>query len=283
MIDKTTLHSLHSYSNRPYKFRRENKGLIKKLIFFIIIVAVLYFAYSLIFSQNIAVNALKKGQELQNQAKIEDARDQYLKSAKKAKKDSDTFNSAIIGLWQTDDKNDAYDLSKEAIDKGQNKVINTYVQILISDGKKDDAKEKQADFDEITKISYQTFFANQISSESQLYKDLVTKLNSSYNLDSKKVILAQYLNQNNLPHFGTEIAKKVTEKDKNYRDGFLALGYGYLKNHNLELAKTTLLSAIDLDPVHPDTYKILAMAYKDLGETNNYKSCLDKAKELENK
>ncbi len=280
MIDKTSLHSLHSYSNRPYKVRKENKGFIKKLLFFIVIIIALYFAYSLIFSQNIAKNALKYGQELQNQAKIEEAHDQYLKSAKKSKKDSDTFNLAIIGLWQTNDKESAYNLSKSAIEKGKNSALNTYLQILISDNKKDDAKSKMSEANEITKISSQVFFDSKISSTNLAYKDLITKINSSQNAESKKVILAQFLNQNNLPHFGTEIAKQVVEKDKNYRDGYLALGYGYLKNHNLELAKSTLLKTTDLDPVHPDTYKILAMVYKELGQDANYKSCLDKAKSL---
>jgi Tfp pilus assembly protein PilF len=274
MIDKVTL---HSYSNRPYDFRRKNKGLLKKLILLVFVVLVLFFGYGLIFSQSIAKKNLEQGQKLQEQGKIQEATEKFDKSARKAKYNSATFESSLIGLWSCNRMDLTKKYAEKAIAKKSDQIKDTYQDILIIENKKDEVKNPK---NEITKIAYQVFFEDKIATDSEIYKDLINKINSAYSKETKKIIFAQYLNQNKMSYFGTEIARQVVEKDKNYRDAQLALGYGYLKNHNLEAAKNILLQAVELDPVYPDTYQILAMVYKELGQNENYKSCIAKAKSL---
>ena len=73
---------------------------------------------------------------------------------------------------------------------------------------------------------------------------------------------------------------KATEKDSNYRDAYLLLGYAYLLNKEAQNALTALEIARSLDPINPVTYKLLGTAYEDLGMQENATLCYNKYNEL---
>jgi len=56
--------------------------------------------------------------------------------------------------------------------------------------------------------------------------------------------------------------KRVTVLEKNYRDGWLYLGIAQLKNNQAGEALSNLQTAEKLDPINPQTYEYLIIAYE---------------------
>lgn len=132
----------------------------------------------------------------------------------------------------------------------------------------------------LTQITYQTIFEEKISINDSKYSELIKKINSVANIKTKILIIAQYLNENNNAQFGTDLAERVQDSDKNYRDAYITIGFGYLQLNRFENAKTTLLQAAKINPVYAPTFELLADVYKAQGDDKNYSSTLDKAKML---
>lgn len=142
----------------------------------------------------------------------------------------------------------------------------------------------------LTKITYLTIFENKIDLSSpnlsgiqnsdSKYSDLIKKINSVANIKTKILIIAQYLNENQNAQFGTDLAERVQNSDKNYRDAYITIGYGYLQLSRFENAKITLLQAAKINPVFAPTFELLAEVYKNLGDDKNYQSTLKKAEML---
>lgn len=116
--------------------------------------------------------------------------------------------------------------------------------------------------------------------EVQVLKDALSQIQKVSNPATKKVILAEGLNQTGDPEVAIGISKKIVEDNPDYRDAKVFLGHSYLIIKNYEQAKEILLVAKDLDPVYKLTWEYLASAYEGLGDTDSAKDCNEKSEKL---
>jgi predicted Zn-dependent protease len=70
--------------------------------------------------------------------------------------------------------------------------------------------------------------------------------------------------------------KRVTELQKNYRDGWLYLGIAELKNNDPFEALKNIQTAEKLDPINALTYQYLAIAYEETGDAGEAQKAKDK-------
>ena len=61
--------------------------------------------------------------------------------------------------------------------------------------------------------------------------------------------------------------QRVTQLEKNDRDGWLYLGIAQLKNNQADEALANLQTAEKLDPINLQTYEFLIVAYQQTGDT----------------
>lgn len=73
---------------------------------------------------------------------------------------------------------------------------------------------------------------------------------------------------------------EATTRDQHYRDSFLWLGYGYLKNNNFELSRRALEQAGKIDPVFAPTWQLLAETYQGLGDKVKAEAAANQSKIL---
>lgn len=69
----------------------------------------------------------------------------------------------------------------------------------------------------------------------------------------------------------------ATEKEPKWRDGFVNLGHIYLSVNKFEEAKTTLLQALKLDPIDPQTHYLLSLTYQELKDEQAARQAFAKA------
>ncbi|HCS78681.1 TPA: hypothetical protein DIV55_02965 [Patescibacteria group bacterium] len=60
--------------------------------------------------------------------------------------------------------------------------------------------------------------------------------------------------------------QRATELDKNYRDGWVWLGYAQIQNDDPASAITSLKNAEAIDPIYAQTYELLTIAYEKTGD-----------------
>jgi len=77
--------------------------------------------------------------------------------------------------------------------------------------------------------------------------------------------------------------KRVTELEKNYRDGWLYLGIAELQNSDPETALISLQAAEKLDPINPLTYQYLTMAYEQTDDIDSAQKAREKYEYLTKK
>lgn len=75
---------------------------------------------------------------------------------------------------------------------------------------------------------------------------------------------------------------KATDLDHEYRDAWLLRGQSELKNNQPEEALKSLKKAEELDPIHPRTYELLAIAYEATGDTQAAAKAKEKYEYLSN-
>lgn len=78
-----------------------------------------------------------------------------------------------------------------------------------------------------------------------------------------------------------EVAALIaTEKEPKWRDAFVNLGHVYLSVNKFEEAKETLIHALELDPINPQTHYLLYLTYQELNDEATAKQEFAKAKAL---
>jgi len=250
MLSKYTLPHYKFHNHRPKRFW----PILKFAIIILIILAGLYFLVNYVFAQKLADKDLKVASELQAADDCKSAISNYKAAAVRSKKDHPTFMTALNGLWSCNELEWAQKYTSKIYDKRPgDDLTDLLAQMMITrfsidSNNKAVYSSSESDISKIkdllkkssplTKITYQTIFEEKISENDSEYQELINKINSPYNIKTKILIIAQYLNENNSAQFGTDLAERIQDADKNYRDAYLVIGYGYLKLNRLNDAKT---------------------------------------------
>lgn len=123
----------------------------------------------------------------------------------------------------------------------------------------------------------------QIAREQEYTKQL-TELKSQMEQEGDSAFSFVQLSQKYLDeHDGqkAEIAALVaTEKEPKWRDAYVNLGHIYLSVNKFEEAKITLLRAVELDPINPQTHYLLYLTYQELKDESTAKQEFAKAKQF---
>lgn len=105
------------------------------------------------------------------------------------------------------------------------------------------------------------------------------KINNSENETYKTVVLAQTLNEIDEPYLAEMLLKEVLEKNPDYRDAFIFLGYVKFLKKDLKEARNLLLKALEKDQIYGLSYYFLGKV--DLAENkkeeagNNFQKALE--------
>lgn len=79
---------------------------------------------------------------------------------------------------------------------------------------------------------------------------------------------------------GIVMLKEAVRRNPQSRDAAVQLGYAYLRIGDLDKAKITLEHAKDVDPLYPETYKLLANLYTKLGQKDVAAAALEHAQQF---
>ncbi len=96
-------------------------------------------------------------------------------------------------------------------------------------------------------------YSNNIKTENDAYKLTVAGL---HQLDV------------NLPDLALISLKQATVANPSYRDGWLALGSAQFDTANFNNALISFQTAAKLDPIFPETYRLLQITYNKLGQND---------------
>ena len=105
----------------------------------------------------------------------------------------------------------------------------------------------------------------------QQIKDKISKENDAYTLTTKG---ARAADKN--PELAKIYLDRAVEVNKDYRDAWLWKGYAELKIGSNEQAVNSLETAAQIDPIHTETYKYLAIAYSQVGNEEKSKTANEK-------
>lgn len=121
-------------------------------------------------------------------------------------------------------------------------------------------------------------------------KSLENSPKSSYEL----AVLGKKLLETNQTEWAVIVLEVASAKDPKYRDAALFAGYAYLrqaqeiqnsitKNNNIEnyykyykKSIEYLNKAADIDPIYPDTFRLLTIAYQNIGDMENMQTAYQK-------
>jgi predicted Zn-dependent protease len=78
-----------------------------------------------------------------------------------------------------------------------------------------------------------------------------------------------------------ELLTEANRRDPTIRDVNLQLGYALLKDGTFVEAKAALTRAKELDSIYPETYQLLAVVNRQLGDTFGELEALARAKQFE--
>ena len=108
----------------------------------------------------------------------------------------------------------------------------------------------------------------------EVYSLQINQENDAYELTrlgSKQIKSGQF-------KIATITLEKAAQLEPKYRDAWLFLGMANLKNNEAQKAIESLLKAEIIDPINPETYKLLSLAYKQ----SNQNELAQKAEEKQN-
>jgi predicted Zn-dependent protease len=112
---------------------------------------------------------------------------------------------------------------------------------------------------------------NTSSNTQSLQKAYAEEISSQGNVNNLTADAVKLISGNQLECGIINLQRAVTI-DPNYRDAWVFLGYAQIKNNDPQNAIKSLSSAQKIDPIDPDTYKYLAIAYTDSGDTVSAKT-----------
>lgn len=133
---------------------------------------------------------------------------------------------------------------------------------------------------------YQSVYAQELKSinsehEKQLadYKKLIETKTDAYQLTLNGL---RYLKKD-MPDLALLSLARSTEIDKNYRDGWLALGLAQLESADYKSALSSFQEAEKIDPINAKTYEYLKIAYEKLDQTESAQKAQEKYEYLTRK
>ncbi len=258
--------------------------------------AAVEFRKARILSPGDAQIAFKTAQAYENSGDYQAAFAYYKKAIKLDSQNKDYYLALAFLYWQQDEPVEAIFILRQGLDKisatDAKAELNILLgQIYLVENKQEKAKKafEEADSDYWSGIywawnqDYQkakTYFAKSSDENAKMMESACDKIIKTANPATQKVIFSQMLNQTDSARLALPILKKVCSDFPDYRDGWVFLGYSYLELKKYDLAVEALNSALDLDPIHPLTYELLATAYGTKGDLEKSKEYADKAEEL---
>lgn len=221
----------------------------------------------------------------------------YYKKAVKLDSQNKNYYLALANLYlEQDEPSEAIFTLREGLDKisAENdrsdlNILLGQIYLIKNEITKAEKAFETADSDYWMGIYYayledyqkaKTYFAKSTDDNAELFQEACEKILNTAHEASQKVIFAQMLNQTNRARLALPILQNVTSGFPDYRDGWVFLGYSQLELKKYDRAIEALQSALDLDPIYPLTYELLARTYEGKGEAEKAKEYSDKAGNL---
>lgn len=220
----------------------------------------------------------------------------YNKARKILPNDPKTYLAMANINWRNNNLDKAVEILNKGLDKISNNNDRQLLQINLGKIyliKKDSAKAKTAFSDTGSNYwlgiyfaylgdyqSAKNYFRKETTDNAKLFNQATVKIINTKSEPTQKAILAQMLNQTGEARLALPILKDLVQKNPEYRDAWIFLGYSNLELGNSSEALAALETAQKLDPIYPLTYELLAKLYQNKGNEAKAKEYLDRANAL---